>query len=975
MFERLGSLVYRLRYAIAVGWLAAALWAVFLAPSLAAEGMTDQAAFLPPSVASMQAQAALERAFPGSTSASAATLAFSRPDGLTAADTAYIAETAAWVTSGAAPDSLREVVTSVDTADSRPELAGMLRSADGKLELVNVNLSIVLAGGAGDTVIGALRGHLAQTAPAGLQANVTGAAGIGSDYLAAIVAGTDSTTMVTVLLVIVILLLIYRAPLAAMVPLATIGAAFVVARGLLGVLALAGWKVSSLLDTFIVVLIFGVGTDYAIFLISRFREEVAKGDWHDASRATVRRIGAVITASAATVIVGLGAMAFGDFGMIQTTGPALAVGVAVTLVAGLTLAPALLGIFGHYLFWPLHTRTEPEGEPGGFFARLAEAVSHRPALVTVALLAALLLPVAAVPRMTTNFDVLAELPASSDARAGFDAVAAHLGRGKVFQSTGIVEGGAGADLLAPASLARLLDVMRQLDATPGVATATSLVTPGGDGRLPEGFRPSAQLAAMARGLEGDGSPGGAPAGNEALLDPKVTDGLDKASTYVGLLAGAFPDVAAGSEMAAVTDGLATARDQVLRARAGAAVSTQLRSLASALTSPAAGAGQPGASAAILAAYLEELAAAYPEVRGLPAFTAATDAARQLVERPTVEAAVAGAAALEQLAVHFDDRPDATLFPESLSATPAAKAFRREVQATFDRLPADLDALAATFAARADDVFVPVGLGGSAGSDVDRAVAAFMSADRTATRFYVATTDDPYSQTAFATVRSSQALLADAAPGFGEGATAYLGGTTAQFADVQDVLGRDMQRVGLITIVGILIVLVFLLRAIVAPLYLVGTVLLSYGTALGISSWFFESVLGQPGVSFYLPLLVFVLLVSLGADYNIFLMSRVREESEGRPIRDGIRIASARTGAVITSAGLILAGTFGSMATAELSVLFQVGVAVALGVLIDTFLVRSILVPAITMLLGERAWWPAGHGLASRWRRPGPQQPG
>ena len=117
----------------------------------------------------------------------------------------------------------------------------------------------------------------------------------------------------------------------------------------------------------------------------------------------------------------------------------------------------------------------------------------------------------------------------------------------------------------------------------------------------------------------------------------------------------------------------------------------------------------------------------------------------------------------------------------------------------------------------------------------------------------------------------------------------------------------------------------LLRAVVAPLYLVGTVLLSCATALGLSAWFFQSVLGEAGVSFYLPLLVFVLLVALGSDYNIFLMSRVREESETRPIREAIRIASGRTGAVITSAGLILAGTFGSMATAPLAVLVQVGV--------------------------------------------------
>ncbi len=964
MFERLGSLTYRLRYAIVLAWIAGAAWAVLFAPSLAAEGMTDQTAFLPPSAASVQARDSLEAAFPGSTSMSSASLAFSRDGGLTDADRAYIAETAAWITSADAPAVLRDAVAGVETAASRPELASLLRSADGELEMMNVNLDVVMAGSAGDAVVGALREHLA-TAPIGLASHVTGAAGIGSDYLAAIVAGTDSTTVVTVLLVVVILLLIYRAPLAAMIPLVTIGAAFVVARGVLGVLALLGWKVSSLLDTFIVVLIFGVGTDYAIFLISRFREEVARGDWHDASRATVGRIGAVISASAATVIVGLGAMAFGDFGMIQTTGPALAVGIFVTLVAGLTLAPALLAIFGHYLFWPRHTRTAPEGEPGGFFARLAAMVSHHPALVTSVLLVVLVIPALGVTQMRTNFDVLAELPASSDARAGFDSVAEHLGRGKVFQAAGIVDGGPDGDLLEPASLARLLAVMQGLAATPGVGSVTSLVTPEGDGKLPDGFRPSWQLAEMARGLK-DGAAGETPADSAAILAPDVSDGLDTMATYLDSLAAAFPDVASATEFRAATAGVAKAQDQVAQAREGALVSSQLRTLADAMSSPAAAAGGSGESIGLVGDYLDELAAAYPEAKSLPAFGTAQAAVASLEKKLSVAAAADLAGALEALATHFDGRPEATLFPDSLAGTAEAKRVQREVQATFDRLPVDLDALGAILAARPDDVFIPAGLDGEAGTKVDDAVAAFVSSDRSATRFYLSTADDPYSQEAFATIGRVQDALAAAAPGFGAGASAHLGGTTAQFSDVEATLASDFQRVGIITVLGILLVLMILLRAVVAPLYLVGTVLLSCATALGLSSWFFESVLGQPGVSFYLPILVFVLLVAIGSDYNIFLMSRVREESQGRPVRDGIRIASGRTGAVITSAGLILAGTFGSMATAQLAVLFQVGVTVALGVLIDTFLVRSILVPAVTTLLGERAWWPSGWAAARSW---------
>ena len=970
MFERVGVLAYRLRYLIVIVWAIAAVLSVTLAPSLASAGAADQAAFLPGYAPSVRAADALEEAFPGAAASSSATLTFSRDDGLTDADRAYLASVATWTTSADAPRELRDAVLSVDSAVSRPELASMLRSSDGVLELLTVNLNVGSAGGLADTIVTQLRDHLADTAPAGLAVHVTGAAGITTDYIRAIQAGTDSTTLVTIILVVIILLLIYRAPLAALVPLLTIGAAFVLARGVLGTLAAAGWQVSSLLDTFLVVLVFGVGTDYAIFLISRYREEVGHEDWHEAVRETVKRIGAVISASAATVIVGLGAMAFADFEMIRTTGPALGVAVFITLLAGLTLAPALLGIFGHYLFWPLHMRTAGEGEPDGFFARLAAGVSRHPGVVTLALVIGLAVPILYVPQARTNFDTLAELPATSDARAGYDIVAAHLGKGRITQSTGLIDAGATGDMLAPAALAKLRDTVLALEATPGVDTVTSLVTPDGDGTVPDGFRPSIQLGTIADELDPDGA--GTSTDSASLLDSEVSDGLSSALDYVAALGTAFPDVAGRSEHRTATRAIADAQAVVESVRAQSVVSTQLRALASGMTSTSSLAATGGsADTALLARYLDELAAAYPEVRGLPAFTTATAAAASLAKSATLDAAVAASSALQALAVHFDAQPDATLSPASLADTASAREARRRAETAFAALPDAFDNLAAVFAGRSDDIFVPVGIGGDEAASLGEAVDAFVSADRTATRLYVATADDPYSIAAFATVRAARDTLASAAPSFGQGATAHLAGSSAQLADVQDVLAADFLRVGAITVLGILLVLVVLLRAIVAPLYLVGTVLLSYGSALGLSAFLFQEVLGHPGISFYLPLMVFVLLVALGADYNIFLMSRVREESETRPIRDGIRIASGRTGAVITSAGLILAGTFGSMATAPLIVLFQVGVAVAIGVLIDTFLVRSILVPAITTLVGDRAWWPSGVRLGERRLVPAP----
>ncbi len=967
MFERLGSWTYRFRFVILILWIIGAAFFGKFAPSLAGQGSTDQTTFLPANAPSAQAKAAIERAFPGSTSTSSVTITMDRPSGLTVADRAWRDEFTTWVTSDQAPAELRAAATDTATADSRPELAELFRAPDGTFELFVVNLNVADAGDAAAAVVSQLREHLAATVPAGLETHVTGAAAISSDYLEAVRVGTDSTTTVTILLVLLVLLAIYRAPLAALVPLATIGVAYVVSKGILGFMAAAGFQVSSTLATFLVVMVFGIGTDYAIFLISRYREEVSHdGDWHDAAKVTVKRIGAVITASAGTVIVGMLAMGVGDFKMIASMGPGIAIAVAVTLVAALTLSPALLSIFGHYLFWPLHTREKPEGEPRGFFAGLANAVSKRPGFVTVALLALLALPILYLPQVHSNFDVLADLPKTADSRIGYQQIGDHLGEDKLVQSTGLIALGGSGDILAPAQLAKLHDLMVELQAGGGIATTTSIVTPDGNTTTPDGFRPSKNLQTIADGFKGDG---GSSQGtdNASLLDPKVKDGLNQALDYVNGLSVAFPEVAAGTAMRETQAGVAHALNIVDRVSKQSVLTTQLRTLSKSITDPAnaASSSSGGSGSTMMSDYLAELAAAYPEVKSLDAYKAGVKAARTLEKNASITAALDLSDAFARLADHFDAQPDATLSPKSLSGTTAAKELKKEAEDTFNALPDQFGALATVFTARPDDYFLPTTLTGADGTKIQDAIDAFISKDHTATRFYLTSSNAPYSGDAFGVVRKARQVLAATAPSFGTGAEGHVGGATAQFADVNDTLNQDFQKVGLITVLGILIVLIILLRAVVAPLYLVGTVLVSYGSTIGLSAFLFQDILGHPGISPYLPLMVFVLLVALGSDYNIFLMHRVREEAETRPMRDAVRIASGYTGAVITSAGVILAGTFGSMATAPLTILFQVGVAVAIGVLIDTFLVRSILVPAITSLVGDWAWWPSGAAFTAK----------
>jgi RND superfamily putative drug exporter len=208
-----------------------------------------------------------------------------------------------------------------------------------------------------------------------------------------------------------------------------------------------------------------------------------------------------------------------------------------------------------------------------------------------------------------------------------------------------------------------------------------------------------------------------------------------------------------------------------------------------------------------------------------------------------------------------------------------------------------------------------------------------------------------------------------------GAGAIVGGNTAVVLDTERAAQRDDKVVIPLILLVVLIVLGLLLRSVVAPVVLIGTVVLSFGAALGLSTVFFSHVFHFSGEDAAFPLLTFVFLVALGIDYNIFLMTRIREEAAVHGTRRGALIGLAATGGVITSAGMILAGTFGVLGTLPVVGFAEIGFAVSLGVLLDTFIVRSILVTALAMDLDRWIWWPSklGRGAAEDTRAVPPGQ--
>jgi RND superfamily putative drug exporter len=507
--------------------------------------------------------------------------------------------------------------------------------------------------------------------------------------------GIDGALLYTTLIVIAVILLItYRSPVLWLFPIVTAAVALTSAQSVIYLLAKhGGLTVNAQSAGILTVLVFGAGTDYALLLVARYREELRRHeDRHEAMALALHRAGPAIIASAATVAIGMACLTFAQMNSTKGLGPVAAIGVGVGLLAMITLLPALLVIFGRWLFWPARPKmgtVEPTAT--GLYAKLGRGVARRPRTVWIV--------------------------------------------------TSLILGAMALGLF-------------QLDAN-GLSTSESFVN------------------------------------------------KPKSVTAEEALARHFP---AGQGLPVVVIGKATAADQVRQAFAGTA-----------------GIAEVGE----------------PNIKG-----------------------------------------DLVMLEGTLSD------------------PSDSPAAAAT---------------------IDR-------------------------------VRDSVHAVT--------GADATVGGMTALTVDMNAANRHDNRLIIPLVLLVVLIILGLLLRSVVAPLVLILTVVLSFGAALGISALVFKHVFGFAGTDTSFPLFVFVFLVALGIDYNIFLMTRVREEALQHGTRRGALIGLAATGGVITSAGIVLAGTFAALASLPLVAFAEMGFAVALGVLLDTLVVRSVLVTALNLDLGRHIWWPS-----------------
>jgi RND superfamily putative drug exporter len=477
--------------------LAAALRSV--APAWDQVTKDDNVRFFPPDFPSVVGQGLLERGFPRDAASSQVVLVCERADGpLTPRDFGYADGMAGrfYQYAQSTPALGFKKLDTYRTPVIGPRLLGDGGVAPrAVLTIVSLNGSY-LAKTTRIAVDGILEwvGRERTRLPAGLTLAVTGSAVVGHDINAGANESIANTTWTTVILVVTILLIVYRSPLLAMVPLVTIALSVLVSFWAIALLTTApglGFQVINITRVFVVVVLFGAGTDYCLFLIARYTEELRRGRSRpDALREAIGQVGGALVASAGTVIVGLGMLFFSSFAKIKYTGPAIALSLAVALAASLTMAPALLALLRNAIFWPFRS-TRPSaaavpaapGEPdevpvSGFWVHAADLVVRHPvAILTVCLLS--LLPLAIVgARTRPNYNQLADLDPDRPSVIGSEVIRRHYAVGELSPAAALVDNPS-LDFRSERGRSAIADVSGRLQAIDRVAEVRSLTQPVG----------------------------------------------------------------------------------------------------------------------------------------------------------------------------------------------------------------------------------------------------------------------------------------------------------------------------------------------------------------------------------------------------------------------------------------------------------------------------------------------------------------
>ncbi|WP_245549773.1 MMPL family transporter [Gordonia effusa] len=817
-------------------------------------------------------------------------------------------------------------------------------------------------------------------------AYVTGPTATIGDLATSSVADVKIIGAITMILIGFILLVVFRSFFTAMLPLLVMGMSIVVARGVVAGLSEIGLPISTMSATLMIAILSGACVNYTVFLISRYHENLRSGMAQpDALAHACGSMSRVILATAATVAIANLAQLTAKLDFLAAAGPAVAISIGIGFLAAVTMLPAVLtiaGRFGHGL--------AKADKSGPYWQRVGELVVARPAQTLVASLVVLGLLAGCAAFLTVGYDDRKAQPQDTESAQGYALMNAHFPSDTMIPQYVVVE--SDRDLRTPEGLADLDQMAGRIAQMRTIKRVVGITRP--DGKKITQATLAWQIAQM-----------GAQLGKAGETTPAVRQRMERVRAVADLI----ESMGSATQGVNTEDLLASARSMLAMAKSASAELDSYAGLVNTLKSSADSVDQLAqlspvlvgfanaldtASNVVLPALNSTLCRQNPDCRRLRtqlrvvsdlkrsgALAKISELTRSLATAPgrdsmkTTIAALAGQYTkaramlanipeaerqLDKVAQLSTALSDAGL---DLSDTAAMAQRVRKIADQVQSATAAMTTLAAYLQTigksaagdSASGFYLPSQLLDN--PDFGMLSKAFISADGKTARYLIQSTANPFSADAMSLTREMKTVGDQALPNTSlAGAHVAIGGYPSINSDLQSMFRRDFTEIILVTLLVIFLVMCVLLRAIVAPLYLLASVIATYAAAVGAGVLVF-SVIGGQDIYWAVPAMAFTLVVAVGADYNMLFVARLRENSSGQP-RDGVVPTVRATGSVITSAGMIFAAAMFGMMAGSVSTMVQMGFIIGIGILIDTFIVRTITVPAMVALVGRYSWWPS-----------------
>lgn len=800
------------------------------------------------------------------------------------------------------------------------------QSSDGKAAYVQVNLAGNQGSALANEGVGAIRDIVEHMKPPpGVKTYVTGAAPLISDQFDVGSKGTAKVTGITVGVIAVMLFFVYRSVLTTLLVLATVLIEMSAARGLVAFLGNAGViGLSTYATNLLTLLVIAAGTDYAIFFVGRYQEARGSGEDRETAFYTMYHgTTHIVLGSGLTVAGAVACLSFTRLPYFQSLGVPAALGILVALFAALTLGPAILTLGAKVGIFDPKRAIRTRG-----WRRIGTAIVRWPGAVLASACALALVGLLALPGYKTSYDTRPYMPASAPANIGYTAAEKHFSRARLEPELLMVE--TDHDMRNPESMLILDKVAKAVFHVPGIAQVQSITRPLGTPLVHSSlaFVVSNQSAAQQQNLtyQRDRADDALKQANELT---KTINILKQQYVLQQQLAGTTHE-----ETESFRDTLGTIRD--LRDKI-ANFDDFFRPVRSYF-------------------YWEKHCYDIPACFAFRSLFDAIDGIDQLTEK------------FENLTASLDKldalQPKLTaLIPPQIESQQTNRDLTLANYATLSGIYAqtaaaidNATALGRAFdAAKNDDTFyLPPEVFNN--PDFKRGLKLFLSPDGKAARMIVTHEGDPATPEGISHIDPMAKAAHEALKGTPmAGAQIYLGGTAATYKDIQDGAKYDLMIVAFAALSLILLIMMIITRSLIAALVIVGTVALSLGASFGLSVLVWQYIFGVQLYWVVLALAV-ILLLAVGSDYNLLLISRFKEEIHAG-INTGIIRAMAGSGSVVTSAGVVFAVTMCAFVFSGFQVLGQIGTTIGLGLLFDTLIVRSFMTPSVARLLGRWFWWP------------------